>query len=688
MLKNSFYYIFFLVLNLLPYSLLAENQSASNVISAPNISVQLISEFDGLIPGQDQLLALRMKPDQYWHVYWKYHGDTGTPPKIKFDESDGLEFGEILWPFPEKIQISHLINYGYGEEVLLLIPVKVSKDLQGVENVSINAEASWLVCQEECIPGSANLNMILPVNETAKVSQWAEKFHQTKYKLPLKDLKLEVEAFSKGQDQILLKIKSGQGLEVIKNEVLFIPDSAKQIENVAEQNIAIENKDLLINLKKSKSDAFPEKISGLLISETGWNENRPQALEISAELQEFSEQESGSVTFRTILTAIIFAFTGGLILNLMPCVFPIISIKILGFVKKSGKEKKKIFRHGLLFGLGVLFSFWFLAGSLIALQSAGYKLGWGFQLQSPLFLLSMIVLLFLIGLNLFGYFEFGSRLQNIAGRYNSSGYFDSFLSGVLATLLATPCTAPFMGTAIAVSLASSNTVAFLIFTFLAIGMALPYVVLSGSPSLLKFVPKPGAWMEKFKQFLSFPIFLTVIWLCGVYLKQAGMEYTNKLLFFLLLIFISIWVLKNIKKFSKIIAALLLLLAVYLVLPKSASISELKWQPFSNKTLDEYVSKQSPVFIDFTAEWCLTCKLNKFVALDTAAVVDKFREKNVVMLKADWTSVDPEISDAIKSYGRSGVPLNVLYYGGVNKEPYIFPAVLTPNIVLKELNKIK
>ena len=685
--KSNMYKILFSLF----FSILAATHlAAAEEITAPNITVELISELNGLTPGTEQYLALRMKPEKDWHVYWKYQGDTGTPPKIKFEAVEGLEFGEIVWPIPERIQVSHLVNYGYSQEVLLLIPVKISKDFLIDDDVTIKAKSNWLVCQEECIPGSAGFSLTLDVKEQSLPSDIAYKFDDARRSLPIALEGLQISAFNRNEQDIVLKLTSDKGISLAKSNVLFIPDSAKQIENAEPQTVSVKENDLEITLKKPKSDTFPAKISGLLISKSGWRENFPQAIEIESALSAPPSVTAPAIPLSdtSVLSALFLAFIGGLILNLMPCVFPILSIKILSFVNKAGSDRAKTLQHGLSFAAGVLVSFWILAGLLISLQSFGCKLGWGFQLQSPIFMTGMIVLLFLVALNLYGFFEFGAKIQNHFGRYNAGGLTGSFLSGVLATLLATPCTAPFMGTAIAVSLSSSRVTAFLIFTFLALGMALPYVVLSSSPRLLKFIPKPGPWMEKFKQFLSLPIFATVIWLSGVYLKQIGFEQTTTLLYALLLIFTAIWMYKNFAGLVRIVALLIAVFAIYIMLPGSNSKNKVEWQAYSNKLLNEFVGQGKPVFVDFTAEWCLTCKLNKFVALDKKEVMQKFKDKGVVMLKADWTSVDPEISEAIKSHGRSGVPLNVLYYGGSNKTPYVFPAVLTSGIVLTELEKIK
>ena len=667
---------------------LAANESNAQSVRAPHIEVELISEHDSLVPGGTQDIALRMRPQRGWHVYWKYHGDSGSAPTINFNPIDNIEIGEIQWPYPERISVAHLVNYGYSEEVLFLIPVKTSKDMQPGDTVHFNAQADWLVCEEECIPGEARLELKLAVKEAAQPTVWVPRFEETRKALPISMPDLNISSDVIDEQQLLLQFKITPGLRRIGYEITFFPNSAMQIENAAPQKVSIEGDQLRIKLQKSRFNPFPKEISGILVSENGWTENYKQALEFSTMLNSALAPVPHNDSRISLLSALLFAFIGGIILNLMPCVFPVISIKILGFVKKAGEERKKVFMHGVFFAAGVLISFWTLAFTLILLQQAGLKLGWGFQLQSPAFLIFMIFLLYIVGLNFLGFFEIGTTLQHLAGRYSAKGYHDSFLSGILATLLATPCTAPFMGTAIAFSLSSSGFVSFMVFTSLALGMAFPYVLLSASPRLLSYIPKPGVWMERLKQLLSFPIFATVAWLLGVFFRQVGIENANTIIYSLVILTFAVWVLVNIKRFAKLTAAMLFVLAFYLSVPAKININEqLEWLDFSNKVLEQYVSENKPVFIDFTADWCLTCKLNKYVALDRKEVIEKFKEKGVIMLRADWTSVDGEISDALKSYDRRGVPTNVLYYGDENKTYYVFPTVLTPAMLMKELRKI-
>jgi thiol:disulfide interchange protein DsbD len=429
-------------------------------------------------------------------------------------------------------------------------------------------------------------------------------------------------------------------------------------------------------------------------------------------------EEAGSVAASTpsgggpstaLWWTLLSAFVGGLLLNLMPCVFPVLSVKILGFAKQGGDDEHTIRRHGLTFGAGVLVSFWVLAGILLALRAAGSEIGWGFQLQSPLFVALMTMLFFGIGLNLLGVFEVGSQLMNWGGRLERSAsdtYSGSFMSGVLATVVATPCTAPFMGAALGVALTLSTAGSLLVFTALGAGMAAPYVALSMTPSLLQRLPKPGAWMETLKQVLAFPMFAAAVWLLWVFGQQTGPSGMALLLLGLLLLGLTGWTLgrwsalqvsTRTRVITRTVAVLSLIgaLVVTVLGAQSAPVAnaaratttqDAEWQSFSPETVEQLRAEGRPVFIDFTAAWCLTCQVNKRTALSSEAVQQAAREKNVALVRADWTNRDPAITRALESHGRSGVPVYVLYKGD-GSEPELLPEILTEQIVLDALNGV-
>ena len=402
----------------------------------------------------------------------------------------------------------------------------------------------------------------------------------------------------------------------------------------------------------------------------------------------------------TLAMALVFAFFGGILLNLMPCVFPILSLKILGAANQGGEDRVEIRNQGLVFALGVILAFLALAGLLIILRAGGAQLGWGFQLQSPIFVAFMAALFFAIGLNLMGLFEIGVSLTRVGGGVGGSGsYAESLASGVLATIIATPCTAPFMGAALGFALTKSIPETLLIFGFLGTGMALPYLVLSLAPGLLERLPRPGPWMETLKQVLAFPMFATVIWLTWVFGQQTGIGGATYLLSALLLVTAAGWMVGRWQRTdlrSGIVARVVSLAmwagAFALVAqgaaqePPPMAVGD-GWIPFAQEEVERTLARGQPVFVDFTAAWCLTCQVNERVVLGTETVRGAFRDRNVALFKADWTRQDPEITSALEALGRSGVPVYVLYRGVSDAEPHLLPAILTEQIVLDALAKV-
>ena len=413
----------------------------------------------------------------------------------------------------------------------------------------------------------------------------------------------------------------------------------------------------------------------------------------------------------TLLRAVLFAFIGGMILNLMPCVLPVLSLKILGFVQKAGENPRSVMMHGLIFTAGVLVSFWVLAGALLALRAGGEQLGWGFQLQSPEFVLILAGFMFLFGLNMLGVFEIGTSLTAVGGVASGGGWMGSFINGVTATLVATPCTAPFMGSALGFSLSQPPLVSLLIFTSLGLGMAFPYVLLSASPRLLKFLPRPGAWMETLKQVMGFFLLATVIWLAWVFSLQVGSFATVVLLGTLFFLGIAGWIYgrwativqsTGVRRTAQVASLLFIVggLAIGLFGAQSSTPTQatssttdgstdgISWQEFSPEKVKSARDSGKLVFVDFTAAWCLSCQVNEKIAFSNDDVIRRFSELNIVPLKADWTSRDPVITQALAQFGRNSVPLYVFYSGTSKDAPAVLPEILTPGIVLEALKNIK
>ncbi len=678
----------------------------SQVVQTDYVESELISEVKSIEPGTPFWVALRLKMDEHWHTYWRNAGDAGLATKIDWSLPEGFEASEIYWPYPQKIFLEDMANYGYEGETFLLTKITPPKNLS--QNViTIKSEASWLVCKIECLPGEAEYSLSLPVkNETPEtVEKWQKAFAETRFNFPLEESDWEIRS-TKNENGIEITLTPPEeNLTVDKIE--FFPYSGGIYNNGADQNFR--RTETGYQLAVSFDDfkvSDPDSLKGILVSSYGWRgKDTEKALEV---MIPFAEKVGGAPEENsTILLALLFAFIGGMILNLMPCVLPVLSIKIMGFVQQAGEDKKKILNHGLMFTLGVLISFWILAGALVALRAGGQELGWGFQLQSPAFLIILSVFLFLFALNLFGVFEVGTSLMSVGSKgANQSGAFGAFMSGVTATVVATPCTAPFMGTALGFAIAQPAIVTMLIFTSLALGMSFPYLLLSIFPAWLKYLPKPGGWMETLKQFMGFPLAATVIWLAWVLGLQTGSDGIAALLIALLLASLGVWIYgkwgtftskNSVKLVSRLITILFIAAGLFFGITNAKTSTNIgnsisnkagsvQWEKFSKERVEELRAEGIPVFIDFTAAWCLTCQVNERVAISTNEVIEKFEEKNVVALKADWTSRDDEITKALAEFGRNSVPLYVLYAENL-EEPIILPEVLTSSIVLDALGKI-
>lgn len=671
----------------------------------------LVTPVTSIQPGQPLEVGLRLVMEKGWHTYWLNPGDSGLATTIKWTLPPGFTAGPIQWPTPHRISTPPLMSYGYEGEVLLVTTIQVPGDLKPGTKVELQAAVDWLECLDICLPGAATLKLVLPVkveNPQPVSAEMTKLFSQTRAQWPktIQGLSVSVAPQSgDGKKLILSVLDSGRKLTKEISSAYFFADDPEWVESAEPQ--------LLLRTKNGESDteyslqltrpvsAQPLKqLSGVLVlDDVSVAISAP--VELSAKAASVSAGEGASPT---LWLSLLFAFLGGLILNLMPCVLPVLSLKVLSLVKQAGQDPRKAAVHGVAFTVGVLMSFWLLAGILLSLRAAGQELGWGFQMQSPPFIMLLTVLFFVFALNLFGVFEVGTSLTGVDSvAAQRGGVAGSFGMGALATLAATPCTAPFMGAALGFAVAQSAFTAILVFTFLALGMASPYLVLALCPSLLKYVPKPGAWMESFKQFLGFLLLGTVIFLLWVFGQQLDIDAVAQLLGALLVIGLAGWIYGRWGNLSRTPTArglAILLAAVGLIggvlwgwrvasAPVGeASSHELVWEPYSAAKLAALRAEGKPVFLDFTAAWCLSCKVNEAVALNNEAVQKKLKESGIVLMKADWTRRDPEITQALASFGRNGVPLYVLYGKDPEAPPQLLPEVLTPGIVLEAVEKLK
>ncbi|TVR48448.1 MAG: thiol:disulfide interchange protein [Puniceicoccaceae bacterium] len=682
-------------------------------VETDHVTAELVAEHTTIQPGKEFWVGLRLEMEHEWHTYWINPGDSGLPTTIDWTLPDGFEAGEIHWPYPEYHPLGPVASYGYEREVILMVPMKAPENLEPGTAVRLSAYTEWLACKVICLPGEAEvaLNLKVSADEPEAHPVWFERFARAREEWPLKVEDWSARAVrSDNRFQLAVDLPEDFSGEV--EALRFFPYEEGLADPVAPQNPRLIEGRLQLDLPISGFfTGEVDAIRGVLVSETGFGESLPRrAVELNFELGEDLEAAAagglGGIDLGVgFLVAIGFAFVGGLILNLMPCVFPILSIKIFSFVQHSGHVQSRMARHGGVFGLGVLVSFWVLAGLLIALRAGGAELGWGYQLQSPAFIIFIAGLLFLLSLMLMGVFEFGGSLIGLAGKTSGSGYSGSFLTGVLATIVATPCTAPFMGAALAYALTQPALNSLLVFTALGLGMATPYMLLSSFPALLKFLPKPGPWMETFKQFMAFPLLATVIWLVWVLGQQVGVD--GLLYFFggLLLVSMGAWVLgrwatpvrvRRVRLIGQAVAVALLIGGGYVAygatqfeptVGATAGGGAVQWEEFHPDKVREHLAAGRPVFIDFTAAWCLTCKANELVVFRSADVRERIEQMDVALLKADWTNRNPMITQALASYGRTGVPLYVLYSGKPGEQPQILPELINPTIVLNALERI-
>ncbi|MGB7548385.1 MAG: thioredoxin family protein [Terracidiphilus sp.] len=694
--------------------------AASSSADAPHVHVELLVPASNLYHG-DQLndAGLYFKLEPGWHVYWMNPGDAGEPPRIQWTLPAGVTAGPMQFPAPMRLPLGPLMDFGYENEVLFPLKLHVADSVNSGP-ATLHAKVSWLVCQATCIPGKAELALTRTVAATAAPAAANPLIAKYRALLPKPLPATDKAIFEANAAGFRLQVETGRQ----EKSALFFPADPDLIDNPAPQLLTVAPTHFILNLKKSPYyTTAPTVLNGVIELSGGRNyviAAKPGAItaafaapvpasaappvapsSVPAPPRSFGTASmqhlgpSGSFLGSTLL-----AFLGGLLLNLMPCVFPVLFLKGLALVNSGNQERHKLRAHGFLYAAGIVVSFWVLVAVLLGLRAAGSTLGWGFQFQSPVFLALMAGLLFFLGLSLAGQFEIGLTLTSAGGSLAAKhGYTGSFFTGVLAVVVATPCTAPFMGAAIGYALSASAAVTFAVFTALALGLAAPYVALTLQPAWTRILPKPGAWMEVLRQAISVPIFLTVIWLAWVMAQAYGAGVLAALLVSFLLLAIAGWFLGRwpAKRWATVVAALIVLGVVGLSIfasRKMVTASETlsppetqgAWQPWSQAAVDQALAQGRPVFVDFTAKWCLSCQVNERVALAQPEVRKAFAEANVVLLRADWTQHDDAITQALTALNRSGVPAYALYAPG-QTSPQMLPEVLTPGIVTDALAKL-
>jgi len=684
----------------------------------PKVEVELIAPMRSITPGRPFQIGLKERIRKNWHTYWKNPGDSGEPTRITWDLPNGFSASPINWPIPKAIPYGPLMNYGYSDEVLL--PVTITPpDVIDERSITIKGKADWLVCERICIPETQDVSITLPIAPSGSEglpSRHASLFNDAERVMPI-EAPWQA-SIGVGKEKVVLSVDAPQLRRDRITHVAFFPNKRGLIDHAAKQFIIWTGEGLKLTTKRADPDLSIKDFSPfegvLVLTEKLDGKTVRNGFLLSAKASPVTDQAINALESQahaptksiSLWQALIFALLGGMILNLMPCVLPILSLKVVSLATHHGDESGKAAKaSGLWYLTGVMVSFAFLALLVVALKSAGVALGWGFQFQSPLFVLIMAGVFFLLGLSLSGVFEIGAGIVGMGeGLTRQAGPRGSFFTGALASVAATPCTAPFMGAALGYALSRSAFELFAVLQALGLGFALPMLLLSVSGTAAKLLPKPGPWMETLKQVLAFPMYATVGWLIWVLSIQTGSEGVLGAAIVLVTLGFAAWLIgcTNVSMWLRVtIAALVVVPALALAVPmmsatatpaKSFKASSekgrgLDYEVFSTKRLAELRAQGRPVFVNLTAAWCITCKVNEQLALSSKRFHDAMKKNNVAYLKGDWTRQDPEITSVLKSFQRSGVPLYLLYPADRNTSPVVLPQLLTEAIVLGHINRL-
>ena len=707
---------------------LSSPPALAQVVRTDHVAAELVAERSAVRPGGSLQIGLYLKHLPQWHTYWRNPGDSGLPTRVEWQLPPGVQVGEIEWPAPKRLPIGPLVNHGYEGELLLPMRLTAPADARPGSELKLRATAHWLVCLDVCIPESAELELRLPVvgaDTLPGSTAWTADFERAAAlrALPLRGWTAELQHH--GRDLLLtLQSDTPRAGNAALPAIEVFPYSEQLIETAVHEVYATPS-GYAVRLRLLADTAAPGMLGGIVVAQDGgssgvWGGSNPM-VEFDAALREVAQitlpdgarrlgapavddtMRAGAVGVAGIglWLALLMAFGGGMVLNLMPCVFPVLSIKLLGLAQHA-PGPAALRAHALAYGAGVLSSFVALALLLIGLQAAGSAIGWGFQLQEPGLVFVLALLFFAIGLNLMGAFEVTQLLpQGVAAWRARSPRADAFAGGVLAVLVASPCTAPFMGAALGFALTQTAATSLAVFTALALGMALPYMVLTVAPGWRHWLPRPGVWMQRLKQALAFPMFATAVWLLWVLGQQTGIDALARVLLTLVALALLLW-LAHIGAARSLLgkgaAALALAALLAWGWPGVAALpaeragsatadaavpaSEGRWLPYDEALLARFAADGRPVFVDFTAAWCVSCQVNKRLVLNTAATLADFERANVVLMRADWTRRDATITQALARLGRNGVPVYLPLRPGM--EPLLLLEILTGGAVREAL----
>ncbi len=668
---------------------------AETVVQTEQVRAEMTAEQPTVAPGESLWVALSLTIKPGWHTYWQTPGDAGAPPDIRWNLPEGVTAGPIQWPAPHRIATADLMSFGYSEHMTMLTELKVAPNA-APSDITLQADSTWYVCADVCIPEDGSFALPIKITPaSAHVSTAAgAAIAAARAELP-KPAPWPVALARSGKT---LTLMAGPDVGADKfSEVAFFPVEEGVLANAAPQTAAIENRALRLTM--TTGAAAPANVSGLLVLQNGDERvGYTVAAAITGSASAVNTEAASAVAVMPLAFALALAFLGGIILNVMPCVLPVLVMKAMSFISRGSDDAAALRRDGLAYTAGVMVTFGALVGSLLALRAAGDAIGWGFQLQSPIFVAGIVYVMLALGLNLSGVFNVGGSVMGVGQELTSKGgVTGAFFTGLLAVVVATPCTAPFMGTAIGFALTQSPLEAILIFEALALGLAAPYLLITFVPDMARKLPRPGVWMDRVKQILAFPLYAAAAWFLWVLAQQVdAIMLANALAALVLIGFIAwLWGLSQktsgmARGFALGTAAVAFAATIALTAPlkpmeapAAGAQAGANFEPYSEVRLAALRAEGRPVFINFTAAWCITCKVNERIALSKTDVESAFKRANVAYMKGDWTNRNAEISAALRAVGRDGVPL-YLYYAPGATAPVILPQVLTPGMVISAI----
>ena len=661
-------------------AVLVPQLAAADVVRTERVTARLVAEAARAAPGDTVRVGLHLEIADGWHTYWRNPGDSGQATALDWRLPDGVTAGDIVWPHPEALPFGPLVNYGYEDEALHLVAITLPADWPEGRPVRLEADARWLVCADICVPEDGTVALTLPTAATTEPDPAAGPlFQRFRARVP-EPAGFHVAATHGDRLELVVDRPLGRGAEA-----RFFPYEDGVIEPAAEQRVRRDDASFTLGLEP-KADAPPERLAGVLVvSESLGPQRFTEAFEVAPEVAAAPTSASPPLG---VLAALGLALGGGVLLNLMPCVFPVLSMKALALVRTGSAERGRARTEGLAYTVGVLVTFLAVGGALVAARLAGAQVGWGFQLQSPVVVAALAYLLFVIGLNLSGLFAVTGP-AGVGGGLARDGAAGAFFTGALAVVVATPCTAPFMATALGFALVQPPLVTLAVFAALGLGLALPFLLVSLVPALARLLPRPGPWMERLKQGLAFPMYASAAWLVWVLARQAGPDAVLAVLAGAVLLAFGLWLAAPVERRPHrvtravgVVAAVvaLALLAVPAALRTDAVAAETALgEPWSSDRLAAAREDGAPVFVNMTAAWCLTCKLNERVALSGGRFEDLLARTGTTYLVGDWTNRDAAISAYIDRFAHPGVPLYVVYPAG-GGAPEVLPQVLTPRTI--------